>query len=201
MQKRKLLNFLVIFLIFIITPFASAYGFEYYSSPAYLLDNEWVLFIILFLMFFAMIYYTVNKSFKNNVISGVIALGLSLLISLAIAKKGLLVGYGYGLDSWVLLIAILIGFAFLIRFSSNSFGKIGAIAAVIVIWMIIKFVDPYNFLPETLLSNPEFMSFYETFLKSPLSLVIFGFLALVFGKTRSNEDPVQSFFRRLTGGH
>jgi hypothetical protein len=191
MAHGKLL-IITAFISLLILPLMLAYGWDYYSSPAYLLDNEWVLFTVLFLMFFAIIYYTVNKSFKNNVISAVIALGLSLFISLATAKKGILAGYGYGLDSWILFIAALIIVAFLIRFASNSFGRAGAIAAVIVIWIIILFMDPYNFLPDSLMSSPEFMSFYENILKNPISLLALIILAAMFSKPRENNVRLHS---------
>ncbi len=163
------MNHKTLTIIFILTllalPLISAQtwggGMWGYRSPLDYLENEWVTFTILFLIFFSVIYYSVNKTTKNPAVSIILALGISLFISLAISRRGLLWGYGEGIDTWVLLGAVIIGIGFLIKFASESFGRAGAIATVILIWIILNAIDPYQILPDTLLYSDNFMVFYE----------------------------------------
>ena len=159
------------------------------------------MFIILLLIFFGVIFYTLNKAFKNKQIAAVVSLGLSLLISLAIAQRGLLLDYGGGgISSWILLIAILIGLGFLIRFANESFGRAGAITAVIGIWLLMRFIDPDKFLPYSLLGNYGFMNFYEEVLRGFFGFIIFIIVAVVLSSGRTQESVgeqlVNSLFRR-----
>ena len=182
MQHKKLLT--IITTAFLVLPLISAqWGGGYYRSPLDYLENEWVMFTILFLIFFAVIFYTLNKTFKNNAIAAVIALGISLLISLAIAQKGLISSYGLGeeLGSWILLIAGLIGIGFLIRFSAETFGPTGTVATVIILWLLIRFIEPYQILPDFLL-NTGFYGFYDSFLRSGWGLIIFGIIAFFLSR-------------------
>jgi len=173
-----------IILTILVLPLISAqWGGGYYSSPIDYLENEWVMFGILFIVFFAVIFYTLNKAFKDNVVAGIIALGLSILISLAIAQRGLISSYGLGdsLSSWILLIAALIGIGFLIRFSAETFGWIGAVTTVTLLWLLIYFIEPYQILPNVL-SNTRFYNFYNSFLRSGWGLVIFGIIAFILSR-------------------
>ena len=108
-----------------VLPFVSAYSwgnYGYYQSPLQYLDNEWVMFSIILLVMFAIVYYTVNNTFQNNVVSAVIALGVSLLIAITISRRGILYGYaGDELGSWILIGTVLIGLGFLIKFLTNCF--------------------------------------------------------------------------------
>ena len=178
-MKRSYLSILLLGIIaLLIIPLISAYsfgGWGYYNSPLYYLENEWVTFGIVFLIFFATIFYTVNKAFKNSAVAGVIALGLSLMIAMVLARRGLLYGYlGEEIGSWILIITLLLGVAFLIRFVHESFGKTGSIVALIGIWFVIRSVDPYNMLPYQLLTD-TFVNTYEFFAS------IFGLIILVAG--------------------
>ena len=127
------------------------------------LENEWTMFAVVFLLFFAVIYFTVNKGFKNNIVSGVIALSLSFLITMTILRRGLLYGYaGDELGSWLMVIVALVAFGFLIKFAYEAFGTIGSTGATIVVWMLLQRTDPYYILPygvsDTLFSSYEFLS-------------------------------------------
>jgi len=179
-MKKEDLSVLVLLSIIVlaILPLVSAYdfgGWGYYNSPLDYLQNEWVIFGIIFLIFFAIIFYTVNKAFQNFAVSGVIALGLSLLISMVMAQRGLLYGYlGEEIGSWILIIAVLIGVAFLIRFIYESFGKTGTVIALIGLWIVLRSIDPYEFLPYQLLTD-TFINIYEFFAS------IFGGIVLIIG--------------------
>jgi len=163
--------------LMIILPLVSAYtwGGGYYRSPLDYLDNEWVIFSLFFLVFFAVIFFTVNRAFKNPAVSGIIALGLSLMIAMVMARRGLLYGYvGEEIGAWILIITVLIGIAFLMRFIYESFGKTGSIIGLIGIWFVIRSVNPYNMLPYQLLTD-TFVNTYEFFAS------IIGLIILVAG--------------------
>jgi len=147
--------------IFLIIPMVSAYSWGYYQGPLDYLDNEWVRFVIIVLIFFAIIYFVLMKTFDNKAVAAVVALGLSLFIALAMARRGMLYGYvGDELGSWILIIATLIGCAFLIRFAYDSFDNLGAIAAIIGIWYVLHIIDPYEIIPYALLTD-QFITLYE----------------------------------------
>ncbi len=158
-----------------------------YRSPLDYLENEWVTFTILFLIFFAVIYYSINKTTKNPAVSVIVALGISLFISLALTRRGLLWGYGQGIDGWVLLGAAIIGIGFLIKFASESFGRVGAIATVILVWVILNAIDPYQILPDTLLYSNNFMVFYEL-LTSFVGAIVLVVIAILLSKDKEADS-------------
>lgn len=195
-MQKKLFTIIstIIITAILVLPLISAYswgGWYGYRSPLDYLENEWVLFTVLFLIFLAIIFYTLNKALKNPAVAIIIAFGLSLLISMAISQKGLIMGYGISeeFSSWLLFIAALIGIGFLIRFAAESFGGIGAIIAVLGIWLLIHFIDPYQILPDVLL-NSGFYNFYE-FLKGGLGLIALAIIAFVLSRgTRKTVKDV-----------
>lgn len=205
-MKRGCLSVLLLgTIVLLILPLISAYnfgGWGYYNSPLDYLENEWVIFGIVFLVFFAIIFFTVNKAFKNNAVSGVIALGLSLMIAMVMARRGLLYGYlGEEIGSWILIIAVLIGIGFLIRFIDESFGKTGTMVALIGLWIGLRSIDPYDFLPYQLLTD-TFINIYE-FFASILGLIVLIIGALVImGITnpKNNFDKIIKFLGKR-GSH
>ena len=171
----------------------------YYRSPLDYLENEWIMFGLFFVVFFAIIFYTVNRAFKNPAVSGVIALGLSLMISMTMAQRGLLYGYvGEEIGSWLLIVTVLIGVGFLIRFIWESFGKPGTVIALIGLWFLLRAFDPYEFLPYELLTD-TFIGIYE-FFASFLGLIIIiigSVVALnVFDSRTIGERLIKQFSRR-----
>jgi len=193
-------------IVLLISPLISAYdfggsgwgGWGYYSSPLDYLQNEWVIFGIVFLVFFAIIFYTVNKAFNNPGVSGVIALGLSLMIAMVMAQRGLLYGYlGEEIGSWILIIAVLIGIGFLIRFVHESFGKTGTVVALIILWIFLRSIDPYEFLPYQLLTD-TFINIYE-FLASVFGLILLivaAFVILGIVDPKTNLDRITKFLSK-----
>ena len=184
MTKKTTILTISAILLFAIIPLISAYGFNrfnFYSTPLDFLENSWVMFGLIFIILFGVMYYVLNKSFKNNAIAGSISLALSLFISMAVAQRGLLYDYGGGeLSSWALVIASLIAIAFLIRFTNESFGKIGVIATIILIWIIIHNLEPSQILPYSLL-NSGFFIVYE-FITGWVSLFILIIAAFALGR-------------------
>ena len=187
--------------LILIIPLISApsWGGGYYRSPLDYLENEWIMFGLFFVVFFAIIFYTVNRAFKNPAVSGVIALGLSLMISMTMAQRGLLYGYvGEEIGSWLLIVTVLIGVGFLIRFIWESFGKPGTVIALIGLWFLLRAFDPYEFLPYELLTD-TFIGIYE-FFASFLGLIIIiigSVVALnVFDSRTIGERLIKQFSRR-----
>tara|TARA_Y100000034_G_scaffold114872_1_gene151425 strand:- start:1769 stop:2374 length:606 start_codon:yes stop_codon:yes gene_type:complete len=197
-MKRGNLLILLFGLALLAIPLISAASWGYYDSPLDYLDNEWVVFGIVFLVFFAIIYYTVNRAFKNPAVSGVIGLGLALMIAMVITRRGLLYGYaGEQLGSWILIVTILIGVGFLLRFIYESFGKTGTAVALIGIWILIRSVDPYDILPYELLTD-TFINTYEFFASwlGGIVLVVGGIILLNVTDMRTIGEKMMKVFSK-----
>ena len=160
-MKTKIHLIILLIGFFLALPIISAYSFGgwgrgYYSSPMDFLRSEWVMFIIYFIFFFAIIYFTTNKSFKNPQVSAVVALALSLFIAMALGQRGFLDPYvSSGVASWALVIASLIAIGFSIKFAYETFGRIGSVAAIFIVWFVIYGINnsaegPQGILPPEL---------------------------------------------------
>jgi len=199
MITKKNLGFLILIFLILGVPLISAYwnNYWYYDSPLSYLDNEWVLFGAIFLIFFAVIFYTINQSFDNKAVSAVIATGISLLIALALARRGMLYGYvGDELGSWLLFVAALIAVGFLLKFVAESFGTIGTVVAVMAIWFVLYNVDPYETLPYELVTD-IFLSVYS-FITSPWGLGLLILLAIGFSVIMDSRDPFAKGFKQFS---
>ena len=189
MQKKFLIIITSIISALFLMQIISAYGysgfgnFGYYGSPLDLFQNEWIMFAIIVSVFFASIFYTLYKAFKNKGIAAVISIGLSILISVAIMERGLIEAYGgVEISSWALFLAGAIGIAFLVKFASESFGKIGAMITIFLIWLVLHNFYPEQLLPELLTNIPAFMIFWEWFIIAIFpGLILWIILALSFG--------------------
>ena len=146
--------------LILIIPMISAYngygGYGYGSSPLDYFDNQWVRFGIIFFLLFALIFFAVNKTFKNNAIAGIVAVGVSLLISLAVAQKGLLYSYtGDAIGNIAILVGILISIFALFNVLIANFGApTGVIVGIITTLIFGSFVDLNELLPYGILSGP-----------------------------------------------
>lgn len=180
-MKRGSTILTIIALGLLIIPLISAYslGGGYYRSPLDYLENEWVIFSIVFMIFFAVIFFSVNRSFKNPGVSTVIALGLSLLIAMVMARRGMLYGYvGEELGSWIMIITILMGTGFIIRFAYESFGRTGVIVALAILWAVFRGIDVYDILPYQLLTE-TFVRVYE-FITGIVGGIVIIIIAIIF---------------------
>jgi len=191
MQTRKLI-FSVIFLSLLVIPLISAYGFGggfgIYNSPLDYLSNPWVLFVIYIAFFFAIIYYTTNKSFKNPPVAAVIAASLALFIAIAMAQRDWLnSSMSMEIGAWALLVASLIAIAFVVKFSFETFGRIGSVAAILIIWFILFNAreNPGNILPPELLTD-TFLNVFD-FVSSIYGLIILLIISTVIITARSNR--------------
>jgi len=201
-MKKSVL--LISILVLLIAPTVLAYtgygyGYGYLRSPLDYFENEWTMFGIIFIVFFAIIYFTVNKSFKNNVISGVIALGLSLLIAITLTRRGWLYGYaGEQLGAWVLIVVAFIGIAFAIRFAYEYFGSIGAIASIAILWFLLRGLDPYEILPYEVQTD-SLLNIYG-FITSIFGLIVFMIIGLIAAKTERGRTPMGQIIRMFKRG-
>ena len=144
----KKLTITTFLLLFSITIVSAQFG-GYYGSPLDILENEWVMFGIIFLVFFGVIFFAVSKTFRDSrAVAAIVAAGISLFISLTLARRGWLYGYaGDELGSWLLIAAALIGFGFLIKLAWENFGHLGTITVLIGTWVLLHYLDPFDVLP------------------------------------------------------
>ncbi len=204
MQNKKPMFFLV-FVSLLALPLISAYSFGwsggYYSDPMYYLQSPWVMFIIYFIFFFAIIYFTTNKSFKNPQVSAVVALALALFIAMALGQRGYLDYYmSAGVASWALVIAALIAIGFSIKFAYETFGRIGSVAAILIIWFALNSTDPQQILPLELL-NDSILNAYRFIAAWPglLILLLLSAVVITARKRRGGSyahDALDSLFGR-----
>jgi len=189
MQNKKIF-FLLVFISLLALPIISAYSFGlgggYYSDPMYYLQSPWVMFTIYFIFFFAIIYFTTNKSFKNPQVSAVVGGALSLFIAMALGQRGYLDYYmSAGVASWALVIASLIAIGFSIKFAYETFGRIGSVAAILIIWFVLNSTDPGQILPPELL-NDSILNVYG-FIAAWPGLVILLLLSTVIITSRATR--------------
>ena len=198
-----------VLLVLILPPVLAQFGWNYgyYNSPLAYLDNEWVRFTILFLLLFAVIYFAVNKTFKNNMISMIVAVGLSLLISIALGQKGLLYSYaGDALGDLAIVFGFLIALFAVFKVLMENFepGKGFAIGLVSTI-ILMSFVDLNTILPSryyygsplgNLLDNlTSFLSGFAPVL-IPIGIVI---VIMIFFKRKRRDEEGSKNFRKMLG--
>lgn len=188
--KYILMLFSILILLIVILPAISAYsfggGWGYANSPLDYLNNQWVMFMIYFMFFFAIIYYTTNKSFKNPPVAAVVGLALSLFIAIAMAQRGWLDSYmGSEIGAWALLISALIAVGFTVKFSFETFGRIGSVAAILILWFILFSTPPETILPPELLTD-TFLNVYY-FVSSWIGLIILLIISAVIITARGNR--------------
>jgi len=206
MEKRT--NFIlalgVLMLLITLPTILAANGFGWggfgggYQSPLYYFDNEWVWFTTIFLVFFAIIYFTVNKAFKNNVVSGVLALSLSALIGITMLRSGWMYGYvGDSIGAWITVVVALIAAGFLIKFAFEGLGVFGVLGAITFFWFLLQGSDAYSLLPY---DSPGFLTWaYET-IKHPIGLVALWIIGFIATRVQEEQAPFPRLFRGLIKG-
>ncbi len=145
--------------------FYSNLGWYRYSSPQDLLQNEWVLFVIVFLALFAMCYMALSNFFfrskgpqnlkdillgvsNNSPAKGpvvVISLAVSLMASMAMTQAGYLQAYlGVGATIGVLIFSIIV-FAiltlpFYVALEHNFSSKFAGPVFALIVWFVLKYL-------------------------------------------------------------
>lgn len=178
------MKFLKLVLAFILSfPIVSAYSpLSYYlRSPAQLLQNEWILFILIFSIFFAVTYFAVVRTFAGHKgVAVVVAAAVSIFIAGAVSQKAWYYGYlGESIGSWFLLIASIIGFLLLLKVISGMFGGIGMLAILFFGWYFISKIDVYDLLPYAIINSDAYP--IVQFIASPdFGWVLGGITVLLF---------------------
>ena len=90
-MKRGHLSMLLLLSIIVLTvlPFISAYSFGLGGSPFEYFDNEWVIFSTVVIALFACLYSFFKGKMQNSGSAVILSLGLSILISIPIMKRGI----------------------------------------------------------------------------------------------------------------
>ncbi len=120
----------------------AAYG-GYYSSPAdFLVNEEWIRFVLIFAVLFAVIFYASNKAFKENKgVAAVVAIAISLIIMLALVKSGLLYGgLGDTIGIWAIFFGLLLVIALMIKICYGAMGK-AAFFIPLLVWVALFLTD------------------------------------------------------------
>lgn len=193
MKVRNRFSWLSYVFAIMFLPFVSAYGsiFGYYRNPVDLLVNsDWLRFILVFGIFYALMFYSIKSVFKgdkNRGIAMVISICISLLVTIALAERGLLYGYfGSDLSSWLLFLVFLFIFVFIIHFSYKNFGPKFTAFALIFMWCVLAFY----FKPEDIINSGAAADLasllYYSWISVPGFIVtLLVALMLLFKKVRS----------------
>lgn len=194
-SKKTQLIFALICLTLMIIPFISAYsnfGWRYYMSPGDLLNNEWLRFAIILIIMFAIVFFAVQKTFKNTAVAGVIAIGVSLLISVAMAQQGLLYSYaGDTLGSIAILVGVAAAIFALIKVLTENFGVMwGTITGVVTSLIILSVASIDEIVPSNILygSLGDVVFGLIDFIKENLVFVIIVAGLLIFFVYRSTKE-------------
>ena len=183
-----------IILVFLLSlPLISAYG-EWWSSPATLFENEWVLFTLIFVVFFAVTYVAMAKSIakENTGAAVLISLVVAALIAAAISQKAAYSYYtGADIGSWLFIVAIVIGVLLALKFMTSLIGGVGLFLVLIVSWFFVRGLDPYSIFPYDILTS-SFYSIWDFITSGTFAviLVIIFILLLVVaygGSTDMNK--------------
>jgi len=180
--------------LILILPLVSAAS----DFPLNLLDNEWSKLGIVFIVLFASIYYFLNNRMNNAPVSGIIAAGISLLITIPIMKRELLDPLlDPGIVDWIILLALGIGVIFIFyRFVlAKKPGEIITLKRyafrffTFLILLIILVYILGEFLPETIKYGPigDIIDQIRGLSFSIIIIAIVAFIALWFILRRLEE--------------
>ncbi len=170
--------------LILIIPLVSAAS----DFPLNLLDNEWSKLAIVFIVLFASIYYFLNNRMDNAPVSGIIAVGLSLLITIPIMKRELLDPLlDPGIVDWVILIASILGvififYRFVLAKKPGEIISLGRYAFRFFIFLILLLVLIYligEFLPEDIMYGPigDAIDWIRGLSFTAIAIAIAGFIA------------------------
>jgi len=118
------------------------------------LYNQNFQFVLIFAIFFAVIYFSTKKVFKGETgIAIAVSVAISLIISLAMAKRGMLYDLlGGEIGSWAIVIGFFIVIVFLISLTYSRLGKGGTITIIWLLYLILLYADPGSRIPYGMLS-------------------------------------------------
>jgi len=157
-KMRKIILFCLSIMLF--SSVIAYYPYYGYFSPYDILNNEWLMFVLVFLVFFAIIFFALNKTFKENKGPAiVIALIISLFISATISQRYYLQQF---VGDWGIVLGILIIVGFLIKILYDRIGLLGIMIVVTGFLLYLQVgIDPYEVLPYEVLASPIFEFYYN----------------------------------------
>jgi hypothetical protein len=155
---KQLIPAFLILLIIGLMAVVSAYGWGGYYSPQSLMENEWFIFGGVFVLFFAIVFIALGRTFGENRGPAVaISLVVSLFITVAIERQGLLYSYvGEEIGGYLLIFALIIALILLLKVMSALLGGLGMFLVAFLTWYILNknyytstlySVIPYSFQP------------------------------------------------------
>ena len=160
-------------------PLISAYSAGDWGSPQYYLDNEWVKFGIVFILLFASIYtFFKNRTNNNAAVSGIAAIGISLLLIIPIMRRGLLEAFlGDSVVDWILIASLIIGVFFMLYALFNKFEWKGILLGILGLTLFPVFINLNQIIPETLMQGTfgeviYFIQDYSSFIMGAVIIIL-----------------------------
>ena len=198
-MKKDFKKLILLITSVILLKFITAYSWGAWNFyPSNLLQNEWVVFGGIFCLTFAIVYLSLSQVFgkkrqnetfpwittESRVHKGpviVISLVIALFVAASISQRGYFYGYlGEEIGSWAIFFGILVMIALTIKVSYGLGKGFGLIAGLIIIWLVLKSIDPYYILPSTISYEAE--QFYYM-ITSPVALgiiIVIGIAAIAY---------------------
>lgn len=199
MIKRSLSLPILLALAFLsLIPSASALFFNSYYSLSNLLSSDGFMVLVIFLIFYAVIIMSLRRTHIDKGPATLISILISLLISLAVYEKFIrYLSFRDQLSSWLLLIAVLIGMAFLLTFMYKQAKGLGIMLVLIFAWALIRFFDLYSisYIAPTLFYSEFFYSAYDAF-RSYITLGILLVITFVVAVTKMQTHPAHMSYHR-----
>ena len=171
-------SILPILIALIIIPLVSA------NAAIDFFQNDWIQFAITFIILFGILYYFFHPKFNYNAApTAIISIGISLLLTISITKRGILEAIlDPKLVDWIVTGAIIIALIALVYWAWKKFELKGLLLLIISLGIITYLLEDY--LPESLLYGPvgtiiEWVQGLSEFIF--WTIIIILFILLVWG--------------------
>lgn len=188
---KKLIFLLSIFFI----PLVSAY--YRYTSPADLLNNQWVIFGLIFLIFFSLIFFALGKTFRENMMASlVISASLSFFISAVLSQRINFYGYfGEGIGGIIFLIVFLIIFTFVLKAVYDTSGPAGLSIGIFLIGLFLGLTrwEYQEIIPYSIIDSQIFQIVTNPWIIIPITIVV----AIVIFANRKKLKKDKSLLNKL----
>ena len=173
----KLKSTLIALTALILIPLVSAF-----DTPE-IFSNEWVMFAIIFGILFGIIFSFLKPKFHDSAApTTIVSAGLSILLTMAIAKREILDAFfAENLVDWIVIGAIIIGILFLISYIWKKLPTGKSKFWIILGLLFIIGIIPYflkDYLPESLLYGP-FGTFIELVQGLPAFVIWIAVIAFI----------------------
>lgn len=178
----KLKSILITLTALILIPLVSAF-----ETPE-ILRNEWVQFTIIFAILFATLYSFLIRKFQDSPApTTIVSAGLSILLTMAIAKRRILDAFiEENFVDWVVIFALIIAIILLLIWAWKKFKFWGMFVAAALVILGTRFF--YEYIPDAVLYGP--LEFFIEFIKDLpvwpiiIAVVIFSILGAIWKRRR-----------------